>query len=111
MCISALALISNLAEICSEQTAYHCNIAQSCFEHLPRGGEDGLTRALHLKQDWYESNCRMATISAFEIAVSTLSLLSSERFMLPMSEISSIFEPSFAIDKNLVDAYSLTMKL
>ena len=66
VCISGLALISNLAEICSEQTSYH-NIAQSCFEHLPRGGEGDSTRALHLKHDQYESNCRMVTISAFKI--------------------------------------------
>lgn len=53
----------------------------------------------------------MATINAFEMVLSTFSLVSWDCFMSPMSEIRLMFDPSLAIDRNLVDVYSLTMNI
>ena len=47
---SELALNSNLAE----QILYFCSIAQCCFDHLPRGGDEGSTRAPFVTQQLVE---------------------------------------------------------
>ena len=66
---SELALNSNLAEMCSEQILYLCSIAQSCLDHLPRGGDEGSTQALHRKQ---ESNCKTDTSRFRRIFISSV---------------------------------------